>query len=80
MKADAVKRYVAALVERAVMVAVVTFFGLWLEGESSLRKAAIAGISAAASVVLSLLGSQVGVSTSPAVLPTGLDPAESGNK
>lgn len=77
---DTVKRYVAALVERAVMAAVVTFFGLWLDGESSLRKAAIAGIAAAASVVVSLVGSQVGVQASPAVLPAGLDPAEPANK
>jgi hypothetical protein len=34
----------------------------------------------AASVVFSLVGSQVGVSTTPAVLPTGLDSAEPSKK
>lgn len=82
-------RYWASLAERAARAFAVAFLAVWLApllfGDAGsirdlldlavLDKAAVAGIAAAGSALLSLLGGSVGNKGTPSLLPAEKDPA-----
>lgn len=76
----------ASIAERVIRAFIVAFVGVYvtalLAGDTSAvsdasfaQKAALAGIAAAAQLVLSIFGSGIGNTATPAILPARFDPA-----